>query len=112
MSPQPCNKKSLSKGDKIRLNQYAQQTAPGYCAGCANICEPAVDLEIPISDILRYSMYLNSYGDRDKALTLFKALPADIKANIYKADYSKAEKNCPQKIQIGKVLKKTHADLA
>jgi predicted aldo/keto reductase-like oxidoreductase len=106
------NKKSLSKGDKIRLNQYAQQTAPGYCTGCANICEPAVDLEIPISDILRYSMYLNSYGDRDKALTLFKALPADIKANIYKADYSKAEKNCPQKIQIGKVLKKTHADLA
>ena len=106
------NKKSLSKGDKIRLDQYAQQTAPGYCAGCANICEPAVDLEIPISDILRYSMYLNSYGDRDKALTLFKALPTNIKANIIKADYSKAEKNCPQKIQIGKVLKKTHADLA
>jgi len=105
------NKKSLSKGDKIRLNQYAQQTAPGYCAGCANICEPAVDLDIPISDILRYSMYLNSYGNRDKAITLFKALPTDIKANIFKADYSKAEKNCPQKIQIGKVLKKTHADL-
>ena len=105
------NKKSLSKGDKIRLDQYAQQTAPGYCAGCANICEPAVDLEIPISEILRYSMYLNSYGDRDKASTLFKALPTNIKANIYKADYSKAEKNCPQKIQIGKVLKKTHADL-
>ena len=105
------NKKSLSKGDKIRLDQYAQQTAPGYCAGCANICEPAVDLEIPISEILRYSMYLNSYGDRDKASTLFKALPTNIKANIYKADYSKAEKNCPQKIQIGKVLKKTHNDL-
>ena len=105
------NKKSLSKGDKIRLDQYAQQTAPGYCAGCANICEPAVDLDIPISDILRYAMYLNSYEDRDKALTLFKALPTDIKANIFKADYSKAEKNCPQKIQIGKVLKKTHGDL-
>jgi hypothetical protein len=105
------NKKNLSGGDKQRLEQYAQQTAPGYCAGCANICEPAVDLDIPISDILRYSMYNHSYGDRDTALTLFNALPTDIKANILKADYSKAEKDCPQKIQIGKVLKKTYKDL-
>ena len=43
--------------------------------------------------------------------TLFNALPANIKANILKADYSKAEKNCPQKIQIGSVLKKTYEDL-
>jgi len=105
------NKKGLSAGDKQRLEQYAQQTAPGYCAGCANICEPAVDLDIPISDILRYSMYNYSYGNRDTALVLFNSLPAEIKANILKADYSKAEKDCPQKIQIGKVLKKAHEDL-
>ena len=106
------NKQKLSGGDKQRLKQYAQQTAPGYCAGCANICESAVDFDIPISDILRYSMYHHSYGDRDKALTRFKALPAHVKANIVKADYSRAEKYCPQKIQIGKVLKKTYEDLA
>mgnify|MGYP001828473450 FL=1 len=105
------NKKTLAKCDKSRLEQNAQQTAPGYCDGCANICESAVDLDIPISDIMRYSMYLNSYGDRDKALSLFKALPTDTQANIIKADYSKAEKYCPQKIKIGKVLKKTHEDL-
>jgi hypothetical protein len=104
------NKQSLAGGDKQRLEKYARKTAPGYCAGCANICESAVDLDIPISDILRYSMYHYSYGDRDKALTLFKALPANIKANILKADYSKAEKYCPQQIQIGKVLKKTYQD--
>ncbi|MGD9182196.1 MAG: aldo/keto reductase [Desulfobacterales bacterium] len=105
------NKKNLSEGDKQRLKQYAQQTAPGYCAGCANICESAVDLDIPISDILRYSMYNHGYGDRDTALKLFDTLPTGVKANILKADYSKAEKYCPQKIQIGKVLKKTHAEL-
>jgi len=48
------NKKNLSGDDKKRLEQYAQQTAPGY---------------------------------------------------------SKAEKYCPQGIQIGRVLKETHADL-
>jgi predicted aldo/keto reductase-like oxidoreductase len=106
------NKENLSESDKQRLEQYAQQTAPGYCAGCANICESAVDLDIPISDILRYSMYNHSYGDRDTALSLFDTLPTGVKANILKADYFKAEKYCPQKIQIGKVLKKTHEELA
>ena len=106
------NKNKLSSGDNKRLEDYAQQTAPGYCAGCASICESAVDLDIPISDILRYSMYNHSYGDRNTALRLFNALPTAVKTNILKADYSKAEKYCPQKIQIGKVLKKTYAELA
>ncbi len=105
------NTSNLSGSDKLRLKQYAQQTAPGYCAGCATICESAVDLDVPICDILRYSMYHHSYGDRTAALALFNALPAEIKANILKADYAEAEKSCPQKIQIGKILKKTHENL-
>ena len=104
------NKKHLSEGDKQRLEQYSQRTAPGYCAGCANICEAAVNLNIPISDILRYSMYNHGYKDRDIALRLFDELPTDVKANILKADYSMAEKYCPEKIQIGKILKQTHED--
>ena len=106
------NKTDLSAGDKNRLKQYAQKTAPCYCAGCADICESAVDLDIPISDIMRYAMYDKSYGDRSRASRLFRALPADVKASILKADYSGAEKRCPQKIQIGKALKSAYKDLA
>jgi hypothetical protein len=106
------DKESLSQSDKHRLKQYARQTAPGYCTGCAKICESAVELKIPICDILRYSMYYHSYGDREKALASFRALPADIQANLLKADYAEAEKYCPQKIQIGKIMKKAHEDLA
>jgi predicted aldo/keto reductase-like oxidoreductase len=105
------NKNKLSLRDKQLFEQYAQKTAGGYCAGCADICESAVDFRVPISDVLRCSMYYNSYGDRDKAQALFNALPTEQKKNINKTDYSKAEKKCPQKIQIGKVLERIYADL-
>lgn len=98
------NRETLSLDDRQRLEQYALQTASGYCAGCADICESAVGLDIPICDILRYSMYHHSYGDRDTAFHLYHSLPKKVKGNILKADYSVAEKHCPQKIQIGKVL--------
>jgi hypothetical protein len=106
------NKKDLSAADRQRLERYAQQTAPGFCAGCADVCERAVDFDIPIADIMRRSMYYHSYGYRDAAPGLFKALPASVRADILKADYALAESRCPQKIQIGKVLKKTCEDLA
>lgn len=106
------NKTKISGNDKQRLEQYARQTAPGYCTGCAGICESAVDLDIPISDLMRCAMYHHSYRDRQKALTLFNALPSDIRKNIVKADYAKAEKYCPQKIQIGKVMKRIHEDMS
>ena len=56
-------------------------------------------------------MYHHSYGDRDRARQLFSTLPADTKANILKADFSKAEERCPQNIQIGNVLKEAYDDL-
>lgn len=106
------NKQPLSRGDKQRLALYAQRTATGYCAGCAGICESAVDADIPISDVMRYSMYHHGYGDRETAAYLFRQLPANVRDNILKADYTKAERNCPQKIQIGKVLKMAYRAMA
>ena len=103
---------NLSGGDMRRLERFAELTAPGYCTGCANICEPAVDCDIPISDILRYSMYHNGYGDRDTASRLFRELPEAVKENIMHTDFRVAEKKCPQNIEIAKVLKGAVRDLA
>jgi predicted aldo/keto reductase-like oxidoreductase len=105
------NQQRLSEGDRRRLERYARETAPGYCAGCAHICESAVDPNIPISDLLRCSMYAHGYGRRDMARGLFDRLPAGVRDNVFEADYSRAEKTCPQKIQIGRILKRACEDL-
>jgi len=106
------NKASLSEKDRHLLDQYARQTAPGYCAGCSDICESAVDYRVPISDIMRYSMYNCSYGDRETASEMFHSLPPDTITNLLKTDFSEAEARCPQGIRIGKVLKTALQDLA
>jgi aryl-alcohol dehydrogenase-like predicted oxidoreductase len=105
------NKTKLSEHDKLLLEHYSQRTAGGYCAGCAHICESLIEIDLPISDLMRCGMYAYSYRDRDKALSLMNRLPVDVPATIDKVDYSSAEKQCPQKINIGKVLKQILADI-
>ncbi len=64
----------LSTSDKRHLEQYARLTAPGYCAGCASICESAVGPAIPISDIMRYLMYDRTYGQPELAAGYFRKI--------------------------------------
>jgi predicted aldo/keto reductase-like oxidoreductase len=99
------DQKKLSEHHKRILHQYARATCSGYCAGCANICESAMDDPVPVSDILRCSMYQFAYGDREKALELFQSFPSDMRARLPEIDFSAAENRCPHKIEIGKIVK-------
>lgn len=95
----------LSLRDRAVLDNYARRTAPGYCAGCAHICEPAVDPAVPVSDILRYAMYHHSYGDRETARVLFRAIPEAVRRDVLRADYTEAEARCPQGMPIAALMK-------
>jgi aryl-alcohol dehydrogenase-like predicted oxidoreductase len=106
------DKTRLSAHDKRLLDRYAHQTAPGYCAGCASVCESAVDSSVPVSDLMRCAMYLNSYLDREKALALFERLSPDGKVRIASTDYSDAERRCPHNIQIAKIVRQVYTELA
>jgi len=94
-------KTRLSFEDHRILNQYAGQTACGYCAGCARLCESAVAADIPISDVMRYLMYYHNYGNRRQAAAKFKRLPGITRRCMADIDYSRAERVCPQNIPIG-----------
>ena len=106
------NKTTISARDMDLLHQYAQETQSDYCAGCTEICEPSMDGQVPIGDVMRYLMYSRSYGDRSYAIELFKDIPEKVRAKIASLDYSSAEKQCPHKMAIGKLMRDALKDLA
>ena len=94
----------LSFHDRQLLEGYAQASAPGYCAGCGNVCESALNDNVPISDIMRYLMYHDEYGSPQRAMRLFHDLPPMMRKRLACIDYSKAEQLCPQKMPIARLM--------
>jgi len=106
------DKTRLSSLDRALLQQYARETPSTYCAGCADICESAVAGNIPIGDVMRYLMYARSYDNPYRASTRFRKIPLDIRIQMDKADYSMAERRCPQKMAIGSLMQEALKELS
>jgi predicted aldo/keto reductase-like oxidoreductase len=98
------DKTKLSQADMAVFKEYARETCSGYCAGCAYICDTALPDAPYVSDIMRYLMYYNSYGDTDRARELFAQIPARIRNKLLSTDYSAAEARCPQHLPIAKLV--------
>jgi predicted aldo/keto reductase-like oxidoreductase len=102
----------LSAEDMRLLDRYAEETSCGYCVGCAHICESAMAGLAPVGDVMRYLMYYHSYGDRDRARAHFAELAPEVRDRLASLDFSDAERRCPQKLQIGKLMKEAATILA
>ncbi|MHC1726414.1 MAG: aldo/keto reductase [Syntrophobacteraceae bacterium] len=102
----------LSAADLDLMDQYAAETAQGYCAGCTGICEQALSAGAPVGDIMRYLMYHNSYGDVERAKACFAAIPPAVRERLTLIDYSGAERICPQKLRIGELVRRASTILA
>jgi predicted aldo/keto reductase-like oxidoreductase len=99
------NRTKLSSRDLSLLRHYALETGSGYCAGCTELCESALESDVPIGDVMRYLMYCRSYGDRYRAAMHFNEIPVTIRKKMARLDYSLAEQKCPQKMAIGKLMR-------
>jgi len=106
------DKTRLSAADLHRLAEYAETSAPSYCAGCGDICEKAVSEAIPIADVMRYLMYAESYQDRERAVSRFRRLPEKTRKQLIRVDYNEAERRCPQHMPIGHLMRKAEQKLA
>ena len=56
-------------------------------------------------------MYDCSYGDPEKARALFKKIPLEVQKRIANIDYRNAEQKCPQRIQIGRLMRQAASEL-
>ena len=106
------NKTHLSKVDQRLLKQYAAETCSDYCTGCTHICQPAVAVDLPIGDVMRYLMYSRSYGDRERARQCFQRLPHRVRQGLATADFTAAEQQCPQQMAIGRLMREALQELA
>jgi predicted aldo/keto reductase-like oxidoreductase len=102
----------LSSRENALLQQYALETRSAYCAGCADICESAVDGDIPIGAVMRYLMYARSYDNPYRGGRRFRKIPSNIRIQMAEADYSMAEGRCPQKMAIGQLMQDALKELA
>ena len=106
------DKTKLAQADMVLFKKYAEATCSGYCAGCANICSAALPGLPHVNDIMRYLMYYNSYGEKDRARKLFAQIPINVRNRLLSTDYSTAEARCPQRMPIGKLMAEAVSKLA
>ena len=106
------DKTKLTQVDMDVFKKYAAATCSGYCAGCAYICDSALPGTPYISDIMRYLMYYNVYGDQNRARELFAQIPRNVRRKLLSTDYRIAEARCPQRLPIGKLMAEAVSKLA
>ena len=98
------NQTSLSRSDFELLERFAAETQESYCAGCGRICHEAVGGAVPVSDIMRCLMYYRDYGEHGLAREVYAGLPVQARERLTQVDYSLAEKACPQKLAISRLM--------
>ena len=98
------NQTKLSSEDLSLMERYAHDTSSTYCAGCTRLCEPTLGGEVPVGDIMRYLMYYHSYGECDRARSMFGELPQPTRNRLLSHDYADAERLCPQGLKLGELM--------
>jgi len=99
------DKTKLTAEDRAALQEYAAATRTGYCAGCTRFCEAAPGHQAPIGDMMRALMYHRSYGDAELARRVFHQMPETARRSLASFDYSAAERVCPNKLPITRMMR-------
>jgi hypothetical protein len=99
------DKTALTAADHAALREYAAATQSQHCAGCAQLCETALNNQVPVGDVMRCLMYHRSYGDQELARKVFGQLPETARRGLAGFDYAAAERACPHGLPIGQLMR-------
>ena len=101
----------LTRAELDSIDQYAADTRSVACDGCDHICNAAVNGPSRIGDTLRFLMYHDTYGEKDKARKLFRELPETAR-RLDRMDFGAANKACPNGIDIATHMRRALKVLA
>ena len=102
----------LAADDHAALDRYAAATCHGYCSGCSHLCESALAGAVPVRDVMRQLMYHHHYGPAVDARAMYRELPADTRTRLVQFDYAAAERVCPNRLPIGRMMREASQVLA
>jgi len=96
---------------KKLLIDYSEITGQYFCRRCG-LCDTTNADKIPIFNIMEMLMYCRGYSEREKNMMakMFEQIPIEIRNRITASDYSDAEKICPQKMPIARLMKEAFVE--
>ncbi len=99
---------------KKLLKDYADGTGRYFCGRCGSRCEGASADTIPIFDIMEMLMYSRGYDGKPWVAAMvakkWAQIPIEIRNEIAISDYSLAEKICPHKMPIARLMKEAYRE--
>lgn len=105
------DRKKLGRLEEDAIERYAAETRRFACDGCGHLCEAAAGGDLRISSTLRFLMYHDSYGERELARSLFRALPSNARP-VEGLDFSAAKQACPHQLDIAAQMRRAAEILA
>ena len=105
------DKTKLTKEDMAMYARFANDTCDQYCIACGR-CAFAVQGMPYVSEVMRYMMYYNGYGQKLRAKQCFANLPESVRKGLTRFDYRNAEAICPQKMPIAELMRNAATLLA
>ena len=95
----------LGSAEWKALEEYASATRGDACHGCDHICGPKVNAPVQIGATLRYLMYHDMYGEKEKAKKLFRELPSEAQ-RLAGVDFRPANDACPVDVDVALHMKR------
>ena len=102
---------SLSSDDRETLDTVAAHVSPVYCRPGCGECFGSCPNDVPVSDILRYKMYFENYGDQKYAMEQYKQVPVQCSAAQCAECNAPCEAACPFDLPVKTRLTEAHSQL-
>jgi predicted aldo/keto reductase-like oxidoreductase len=100
--------KRIEREDLALLQKYRDAIDSSYCRLSCSVCEDSCPNNVAISDIMRFIMYFEDYGQQKKAIDQYNTLTSAQKPIICQRCPGHCMKSCPYGLQVKEQLLRAH----